>query len=66
MLNWLIVLGVAIVLFLIFILPGFALIGANHVGILTRKMGGNKLPAGHVIATKSENGIQAQILMPGF
>ena len=61
--------GIAIVivlLFLIFITPGFFLVGASAVGILTRKLGGDKLPQGHVVATKGENGLQAGVLMPGF
>ena len=61
-----IVIGVIVLLFLIFILPGIFVIGANDVGILTRKMTGNKLPEGTVVARQGENGLQAAILMPGI
>ena len=62
-----IVIGAILVLFfLIFVLPGFFIIGARDVGILTRKNFGIKLPEGHIIATKGEIGIQAGTLMPGL
>ena len=65
MILW-IILGVVVVLFLIFILPGFFIIGARDVGVLTRKNFGKKLPAGHIIALTGEIGIQADTLRPGF
>jgi len=64
-----IVLSVAIVLFmllLIFVLPGFALVRADEVGILTKKMFGKKLPQGRIIASEGEVGVQADTLMPGL
>lgn len=57
---------VAIILFVVFILPGFALIRDNQVGILTKKMLGKPLPEGRIIATNGEVGVQASTLMPGF
>jgi uncharacterized membrane protein YqiK len=54
------------VLLLIFILPGFALVRADEVGILTKKMFGKKLPQGHIIASEGEVGVQADTLMPGL
>ena len=57
---------IIIVLALIFLLPGIFVIGANDVGILTKKMTGDKLPEGTVVARKGENGLQADILMPGI
>ena len=65
MILW-IILGVVVVLFLIFILPGFFIIGARDVGVLTRKNFGKKLPPGHIIALTGEIGIQAETLRPGF
>jgi len=61
-----IVVGVLFFLALCLILPGFAIIGANEVGILVRKIGGGGLPAGRIVALKGENGMQAYILMPGL
>ncbi|MDO8672887.1 MAG: hypothetical protein Q7O66_15870 [Dehalococcoidia bacterium] len=48
------------------VLPGFIIIGARQVGILTRKNFGRRLPQGHIIATEGEVGIQADVLRPGF
>jgi len=64
-----IVLSLAIIVFvllLIFILPGFALVRADEVGILTKKMFGKKLPQGRIIASEGEVGVQADTLMPGL
>ncbi len=61
--------SIVIVLFmllLIFVFPGFALVRADEVGILTKKMSGRKLPQGKIIATEGEIGIQADTLMPGL
>lgn len=58
--------GVVLLVFLIFVLPGFAMIGANEVGVLTKKMSGKKLPDGQIIARNGEVGVQAEVLMPGF
>jgi len=41
-------------------------IGGTQVGIVEKKLGGGSLPAGRVIAVKGENGIQAQVLAPGW
>ena len=60
------ILIVVVVLVLILVLPSIFVIGANDVGILTKKMTGNKLPEGTVVARKGENGLQAGILMPGI
>lgn len=65
MVGW-IVLGVAILLFLFVFLPGLRVIGANEVGILTKKMFGKKMPEGQIIARQGEVGIQARTLMPGL
>ena len=60
------VIVIIIVLVLILVLPSIFVIGANDVGILTKKMTGAKLPEGTVVARKGENGLQADILMPGI
>ena len=60
------VIVIIIVLVFILVLPSIFVIGANDVGILTKKMTGAKLPEGTVVARKGENGLQADILMPGI
>ena len=57
---------VLLILLLIFVLPGFALVRDNEVGILTKKMSGKKLPQGKIIASEGEIGVQADTLMPGL
>ncbi len=57
---------VLLVLLLILVLPGFALVRADEVGILTKKLSGKKLPQGKIIASEGEIGIQADTLMPGL
>ena len=57
---------VLLLILLIFVLPGFALVRADEVGILTKKMSGKKLPQGKIIASEGEIGIQADTLMPGL
>ncbi|MFA5300195.1 MAG: flotillin family protein, partial [Lutibacter sp.] len=61
-----IILGIVVVFFLVFILPGFFIIGARDVGVLIRKNFGIRLPEGHIIACNGEVGIQADTLPPGF
>jgi regulator of protease activity HflC (stomatin/prohibitin superfamily) len=51
---------------ILFVLPGFALVRYNQVGIVTKKMFGKSLPEGHIIATQGEIGVQASTLMPGL
>jgi len=53
-------------LLVLYLLSGFFLIGANEVGILTRKMAGKKMPKGQIIAREGEVGVQASILPPGL
>jgi uncharacterized membrane protein YqiK len=52
---------VLIVLLLILVLPGFSLVRADEVGVLTKK-----LSQGKIIVSEGEIGIQADILMPGL
>jgi len=41
-------------------------IPGNAVGIVEKKFGGGKLPDGRILAVNGENGIQAQVLAPGW
>jgi len=41
-------------------------IGGNEVGIVEKKVMGAKLPPGRILAVNGENGIQAQVLAPGW
>lgn len=41
-------------------------IGGDEVGVVEKKFGGGKMPAGQILATKGENGFQGQILEPGW
>jgi regulator of protease activity HflC (stomatin/prohibitin superfamily) len=66
MLEELIVLGIGIIFAFIFIIPGFAVVRDNEVGIVTKKMFGSALPQGKIIAIKGEVGVQADQLMPGL
>jgi len=66
MISLYIALGVVVLLLLIFVLPGFVIIGSREVGIVVRKNFGKRLPEGHIIACNGEVGIQADVLRPGF
>jgi regulator of protease activity HflC (stomatin/prohibitin superfamily) len=65
MMEW-ILLFLALIVLLVFVLPGIKLIRDDEVGIITRKMFAPMLPDGHIIATKGEVGIHSKILMPGL
>ena len=41
-------------------------IAGDEVGLVEKKLLGGKLPAGRIIAADGENGIQADMLMPGW
>ena len=41
-------------------------IEGTQVGIVEKKLGGGHLPAGQILAVNGENGIQAQMLAPGW
>ena len=41
-------------------------IPGNEVGIVEKKFGGGKLPDGRILAVNGENGIQGQVLAPGW
>ena len=41
-------------------------IGGNEVGVIEKKFGGGSLAEGRIISVNGENGIQAQVLAPGW
>jgi len=58
--------GIALFAALVFFLKGLYLIRAGEVGVLVKRLGGRKMPAGQVIARHGEIGTQAATLMPGL
>jgi regulator of protease activity HflC (stomatin/prohibitin superfamily) len=64
-LEWFLLSLVAFIV-LMLILNGFCLIGANQVGILTKRMFGKRMPKGQIIARQGEIGVRARTLMPGL
>ncbi|MHC5140524.1 MAG: SPFH domain-containing protein [Planctomycetota bacterium] len=64
--------GAGVVLFIILIvvlildLSSTVNIAGDEVGIVQKKLLGRKLPSGRIIAVNGENGIQADMLMPGW
>src|SRR2546427_6241507 len=61
-----IVAGFALLATLVFFLKGLYLIRAGEVGVLVKRLGGRKMPAGQVIARHGEIGTQAATLMAGL
>src|SRR2546426_2053016 len=59
-----IVAGFALVATLVFLLKGLYLIRAGEVGVLVKRLGGRKMPAGQNIAPQGESGGQAATPMP--
>jgi len=58
-----------VVLFIIIVVVvslSIVYIGGDEVGIVEKKFAGGALPAGQILAVNGENGIQAQILAPGW
>ncbi len=55
-----------LILFVIMVFTSTVKIGGDQVGIVEKKIGGGPLPAGRILAVDGENGIQAQILAPGW
>src|SRR5436309_14516072 len=58
--------GFGLIVALAFFLKGLCLIRAGEVGVLVKRLGGRKMPAGQVIARHGEIGTQAATLMPGL
>jgi len=60
------------IIFVILIIAAIAVVSSlvkidgNQVGIVEKKLGGGDLPKGRILAVKGENGIQAQLLAPGW
>lgn len=61
-----VVLAIVGIVVILFFLSGLTYIGRYEVGIVTRKIFGEKMPQGQIIARKGEIGIQADTLMPGL
>jgi len=63
-----ILIAVAVVIALVVIGIGSSLVSVdgNEVGIVEKKFGGGELPSGRMYAVNGENGIQAQVLVPGW
>ncbi|MCI4363218.1 MAG: hypothetical protein L3K13_02815 [Thermoplasmata archaeon] len=57
---------VAILIFVVLLSAGLYLIRENQVGIVTRKLGGKRMPPGQVIARHGQIGVQAATLVPGL
>ncbi len=57
---------VAVALLYYFVLRGIFQVRDDQVGILTKKLGGKKMPQGQVIARHGQIGIQAETLVPGW
>ena len=59
---------ILIVLVLLIIALGSSIvnIGGDEVGIVEKKFGGGKLPQDRILAVDGQNGVQAQILAPGW
>lgn len=55
-----------IILLLAAILVTVTNIGGNEVGVVEKKFGGGSLAEGRIISVNGENGIQAQVLAPGW
>ena len=61
-----VVLFIILVVVLILALSSTVNIAGDEVGIVQKKLLGRKLPSGRIIAVNGENGIQADMLMPGW
>src|SRR3989441_11719328 len=60
-----IVAGFALVATLVFFLKGLYLIRAGEVGVLVKRLGGRKMPAGQIIAPHGGGGAQGGTPVPG-
>ena len=57
---------VIFVLLLAAVLVTVTNIGGNEVGIVEKKFGGGSLAEGRIVSVGGENGLQAQVLAPGW
>ena len=55
-----------LVIFLILVFLSIVKIDGDQVGIVEKKLFGGNLPDGKILAVNEENGVQAQILAPGW
>ena len=62
----LILVVVVLVIFMAVVASSLVKINGDEVGIVEKKLFGGNLPDGKILAVKGENGIQAQILAPGW
>ena len=60
------VLGGFLVLWLLYTIKPFVVIGGSEIGVVERRYFGAKLPAGRVIALPGQIGVQAKMLSPGL
>lgn len=61
-----IVIVIILIVVLVLALSSTVNIAGDEVGIVQKKLLGRKLPSGRIIAVNGENGIQADMLMPGW
>ena len=61
-----VLIGVVVIVTVIAIGSSIVNIGGSDVGIVEKKFGGGELPTGRILAVNGENGIQAQVLTPGW
>ena len=57
---------IVLIIVLVLALSSTVNIAGDEVGIVQKKLLGRKLPSGRIIAVNGENGIQADMLMPGW
>ena len=57
---------IILIIVLILALSSTVYVAGDEVGIVQKKLLGRKLPSGRIIAVNGENGIQADMLMPGW
>ncbi|MHC4745770.1 MAG: hypothetical protein ACYS18_00450 [Planctomycetota bacterium] len=62
----LILVVVILVVFIGVVASSLVKINGDQVGIVEKKLFGGDLPDGKILAVNGENGIQAQILAPGW
>ena len=62
----LILVAVVLIVLLFLIAGSIVKIDGDEVGVVEKKLFGGDLPEGKVLAVNGENGVQAQILAPGW
>ena len=60
----LVAVGVVVIAILAFV--SIVYISGDQAGVIEKKFGGGKIPAGRIYAVDGENGIQARVLEPGW